>query len=189
MALQGMHHVFGGECAPAEVPLDALAEVERPRLPIWTHAPVGGQHRHEIVPRVFLHQGFDHRCILSGIDDTHEHGIVLFAFQLHGHLQTFHPGWSGRGRRWEGRRLCWRRAPPEGQQHKGHGHSQSATSTWSPHSLLLPFVDTTPHLCWCDDLCHRSRLPTLTESSPITTTPPPVPYQVMDVASALPMGR
>ena len=86
VALQGMHHVLGGEFAPAKVPLDALPEVKYPRLAVWTHAPVGGQHRHEMVPRVFLHQGFVHRRILGGIDDGHEYRIILFALQLHCHL-------------------------------------------------------------------------------------------------------
>ena len=105
MALQSMHHVLGGECAPAEVPLDALPEVEYPRLAVGTHAPVGGQHRHEIVPRIFFHQGFVHWRILRGVDDGHEDGIVLFTFQLYRHLQAFHAGWRGRRCRPGGRRL------------------------------------------------------------------------------------
>ena len=140
MALQGMDNVLGGEFAPAKVPLDAPPEVECPRLAVGTHAPVGGQHRHEMVPRVFLHQGFVYRRILSGVDDGHEYRIVLFALQLHCHLQTVHLGWSGRRHRCGGRRLCWCRAS-KGQQHQGHGHGKSAYGPWSLHDLLLSRVD------------------------------------------------
>src|SRR6266571_9549138 len=74
MALQGMDDVLSGECAPAKVPLDAPPEVECPRLAVWTHVPVSGQHRHELVPGVFFHQGLVHRGILGGEDEGHERG-------------------------------------------------------------------------------------------------------------------
>ena len=105
MALQGMNDVLSGECAPAKVPLDAPPEVECPRLAVWTHVPVSGQHRHEMVPWVFFHQGLVHRGILGGEDEGHEERIVLFPFQLHRHLQAVHLGRRGREHRYRGRRL------------------------------------------------------------------------------------
>src|SRR5712664_4204936 len=105
MALQDMNDVLSGECAPAKVPLDTPPEVECPGLAVWTHVPVGGQHRHEMVPWVFFYQGLVHRGILGGEDEGHEERIVLFPFQLHRHLQTVHLRWRGRGHRYRGRRL------------------------------------------------------------------------------------